>query len=89
MKSIFSSRRSIFPIQFSNKEITDTQLNELFEAANWAPTHRRTEPWRFKVFRGDKKTELSHFLVDAYTNTTPKFPNAKANRLLRKSTCHQ
>lgn len=84
MKSIFSSRRSIFPIQFSDKEITYTQLNELFEAANWAPTHRRTEPWRFKVFRGDKKTELSHFLVDAYTNTTPKFSKRKSKSIVEK-----
>ena len=84
MKSIFSSRRSIFPIQFSDKEITDTQLNELFEAANWAPTHRRTEPWRFKVFRGDKKTELSHFLVDAYTKTTPKFSKRKSKSIVEK-----
>ena len=84
MKSIFSSRRSIFPIQFSEKEISYTQLNELFEAANWAPTHRRTEPWRFKVFRGDKKTELSHFLVDAYTNTTPKFSKRKSKSIVEK-----
>ena len=84
MKSIFSSRRSIFPIQFSDKEITYTQLNELFEAANWAPTHRRTEPWRFKVFRGYKKTELSHFLVDAYTNTTPKFSKRKSKSIVEK-----
>tara|TARA_A100001011_G_scaffold9600_1_gene10732 strand:- start:885 stop:1436 length:552 start_codon:yes stop_codon:yes gene_type:complete len=84
MKSIFSSRGSIFPIQFSDKEITDTQLNELFEAANWAPTHRRTEPWRFKVFRGDKKTELSHFLVYAYTKTTPKFSKRKSKSIVEK-----
>jgi nitroreductase len=84
MKSIFSSRRSIFPIQFSDKEITDTQLNELLGVANWAPTHRRTEPWRFKVFRGDKKTELSHFLVDAYTKTTPKFSKRKSKSIFEK-----
>ena len=84
MKSIFSNRRSIFPIQFSDKEITDTQLNELFEAANWAPNHRRTEPWRFKVFRGDQKTELSHFLVDAYTKTTPKFSKRKSKSIIEK-----
>ena len=25
------------------------QLEQILEAANWAPTHNRTEPWRFTV----------------------------------------
>lgn len=25
------------------------QVEQLLEAANWAPTHGRTEPWRFVV----------------------------------------
>ena len=84
MKIIIAKRRSIFPIQFSGKEVTDSQLQELFEAANWAPTHRCTEPWRFKVFRGEKKTGLGRFLVDAYTKTTPKFSKRKSLAIAEK-----
>ena len=84
MKSIIANRRSIFPIQFSGKQVSDSQLHELFEAANWAPTHRRTEPWRFKVFRGEKKTGLGSFLVDAYTKTTPKFSKRKSQAIADK-----
>ena len=84
MKTIIANRRSIFPIQFSDKEVTDSQLHTLFEAANWAPTHRRTEPWRFKVFRGEKKTDLGRFLVDAYTKTAPKFSKRKSQAIAQK-----
>ena len=84
MKTIIANRRSIFPIQFSSKEVTDSQLHELFEAANWAPTHRRTEPWRFKVFRGRKKMDLGRFLVDAYTRTTSKFSKSKSQAIADK-----
>ena len=84
MKTIIANRRSIFPIQFSGKEVTDSQLHELFEAANWAPTHRRTEPWRFKVFRGEIKTSLGRFLADAYTKTTPKFSKRKSQAIADK-----
>ena len=84
MKTIIANRRSIFPIQFSGKGVTDSQLHELLEAANWAPTHRRTEPWRFKVFRGEKKTGLGRFLADAYTNTTQKFSKRKSQAITDK-----
>lgn len=30
------------------------------EAANWAPTHGRTEPWRFVVIGPDAFTEMLH-----------------------------
>ena len=79
MKTTIAKRRSIFPIQFSDKEVTDSQLHELFEAANWAPTHRRTEPWRFKVFRGEKKTGLGKvFGRCLYQDYVESFPNGKA-----------
>ena len=84
MKKIMANRRSIFPVQFSGKEVTNSQLHELFEAANWAPTHRRTEPWRFKVFRGEKKMDLESFLVDAYRNTSSNFSKRKCQAIADK-----
>jgi nitroreductase len=29
------------------------------ENANWAPNHKKTEPWRFKVYTGKAKLELA------------------------------
>ncbi|MGN6700275.1 MAG: nitroreductase family protein, partial [Thermomicrobiales bacterium] len=33
-------------------------IEQLLEAAIWAPNHRLTEPWRFVVLTGDARQEL-------------------------------
>lgn len=33
-------------------------LEQMLEAANWAPTHGRTEPWRFVVLGADALQEM-------------------------------
>ena len=52
---LIKTRRSIFPEQFNSKEIDDGTIDILLESANWAPTYKKTEPWRFKIIRGDTK----------------------------------
>ena len=48
--SIIKNRRSIKPVKMNGKKIPDEQVRELLKLANWAPTHGRTEPWRFIVY---------------------------------------
>ena len=48
-------RRSVYPHQFSEEKIDDEAIQKLLETANWAPTHRKTEPWRFKILTGESK----------------------------------
>ena len=38
-------------------------LLTLLDAANWAPSHGRTEPWRFVVFTGEGRRVLSDALA--------------------------
>ena len=52
ISEIIKSRRSVFPAQYNNEPIDREEIMKILEAANWAPTHRRTEPWRFKVIQG-------------------------------------
>ena len=47
------NRRSIFPKQMSGEQVPQEVIDKMLELANWAPTHRHTEPWRFKVYSGD------------------------------------
>ncbi len=47
---LIQRRRSIFPKQYSSKPVARKILEEMLEAARWAPTHRLTEPWEFTVF---------------------------------------
>ena len=65
-------RRSIFPPAFTGDEIPRSELEIILEAANWAPTHKLTQPWRFVVIRGKKRHSLASCLLDHYDLNTPK-----------------
>lgn len=38
----------------------------MLEAANWAPSHGKTEPWRFVVFSGDERRIVGEAFGSAY-----------------------
>lgn len=46
-------------------------LDRLLEAANWAPSHGHTEPWRFVVFTGDARLELGEALLAGMNDDQP------------------
>jgi nitroreductase len=50
LNSLIRSRRSVFPKDYTGEKVDDSVIRQLLENANWAPTHKLTEPWRFKVF---------------------------------------
>jgi len=67
MKNIseyIKNRRSIYPEQFSTEEIKTEEILQLLENANYAPSHKLTQPWRFKIISGNKKTELGLILAN-------------------------
>lgn len=78
---LIKERRSIFPAQYIDKPIAKVTLEKILEAANWAPTHKKTEPWRFKVLTGDKKQELGIFLSNKYEETDPNPKQIKIKKL--------
>ncbi len=43
----------------------------MLQAANWAPTHGLTEPWRFCVFAGESRALLGERFAEAYRLLTP------------------
>ncbi|MHC2993860.1 nitroreductase [Pontibacter sp. HJ8] len=47
-------RRTTKPGKMNGLRIPDEQVWQLLALADWAPTHGHTEPWRFKVYAGDK-----------------------------------
>lgn len=68
---IIKSRRNVNPLQYGDAEISETELSQILESANWAPTHKRTEPWRFKVIQGHAKNRFAEFMVKKYMENTP------------------
>ena len=56
----------MYPQHFTEKEITKEVLDEILINADHAPTHKLTQPWRFKVVSGDKRVELGEFLASKF-----------------------
>lgn len=70
LKNIIEERRSIFPKDYSDKEISQHILDEILSNAFLAPNHKRTKPWRFKTFQGEEKQKLGLELQNIYKNST-------------------
>lgn len=71
VKMLIAGRRSVKPLLMDAERAVDEALwQELFECANWAPTHGLTEPWRFKVYRGEGRGALASALQEAYRQET-------------------
>lgn len=58
VSDIISSRRTIKPQHMNGAKIDHQIIHQLLHLADWAPTHGRTEPWRFFVFADDKVKEF-------------------------------
>lgn len=71
LKNIIEERRSIFPKDYSDKEIPQHILDEILDNAVLAPNHKRTKPWRFKTFQGEEKQKLGLELQNIYKSITP------------------
>ncbi len=83
VSELIRKRRSVFPSTYNALPISRQIIEEILENANWAPTHKLTEPWRFKVFTGEGLRRLSEYLSEEYKRITPrdKFSEIKYNKL--------
>lgn len=63
---LIRQRRSVYPNMYSGEPVSDDIIQEMLENANWAPTHRLTEPWRFVVFKGEGLNKLAKFQSELY-----------------------
>ncbi|MBV8328597.1 nitroreductase [Chryseobacterium sp.] len=71
LKEIIEQRKSIFPKDYTDAEISKEILDEILNAATCAPNHKRTKPWRFKVFKGEEKSKLALEMQAIYKATQP------------------
>jgi len=69
---LIRNRRSIYPNSYSQEVISTEIIQTILENANWAPTHRLTEPWRFTVFSGPGLKRLAVFQAELYAQMTGK-----------------
>ena len=64
--------------------LKNEDLKLILEAAIFAPTHKKTEPWRFKVLQNDYKIKFANFLSEKYKTTTTKFSKYKFQKIINK-----
>jgi nitroreductase len=61
-------RRSIKPEQMKPDPLDRALIEQMLRAANWAPSHGHTEPWRFVVFTGDQRRALCEAVLGTMTD---------------------
>ena len=87
LSSIIQRRRSIFPPSYTGEEIPDDLIHQVLESANYAPTHKLTQPWRFIVLRKEGKHKFGLELARLYKEHTPEpsFLQKKYDALVEKA----
>ena len=58
------SRRTSMVVDH-DREVPVDVVTELCELATWAPSHKRTWPWQFALFRGDARARLGEQIADS------------------------
>ena len=70
LNQVIENRRSIFPQQYTGERVDDAVVKKMLENANWAPTHKLTEPWRFFIYTRDGLKTLAATQARIYKNVT-------------------
>lgn len=88
LNTLIRTRRSVFIPQFvPGKVIPDDLIWQLLENANWAPSHKQSEPWRFTVFTGAGLEKLAIFQAELYKEVAgERFQQGKYNKLRNNPT---
>lgn len=73
-------RRSVFPGQYTGESVNADVIEQLLELATWAPTHRLTQPWRFKIFHGAGLQTLSQYMLEHYDANTAEADRSEMKR---------
>ena len=71
LEKIISSRRTAKPATMNGKKISDAEVSQLLQLANWAPTHGFTEPWRFVVYSNQAVQQFCAAHAEMYKQHTP------------------
>lgn len=79
------NRRTVKPDAMDNRPVDRALIEQLLENANWAPSHGRTEPWRFHIYTGQARERLADGLQAVYRESTPEasFQTEKYEKLGR------
>lgn len=87
VNTLIHNRRSVFPKDYTGETVDQAIIQQMLENANWAPTHKFTEPWRFIVYSGEGRKKLGAIQAQVYEKKAKAegtFDETKYNNLLNK-----
>jgi nitroreductase len=87
---LIRKRRSIFCKQYTGEQVSPRVLEDMLEAARWAPSHHLTEAWHFVIFSSlESRRNIGKHLADAYKQSSEKsgkYSQAKYAKKLSSAT---
>lgn len=86
ISELIRHRRTIYPKDYTSREVHREVVERILTNATWAPTHGLTQPWRFTVFTGAARDRLADFLGETYRAGTPpeKFLQKKLDNMTQR-----
>ncbi len=90
INELIKNRRATPPRFMSKEKISTDAVLQILENANWAPNHKQTEPWRFKVYTEAAKDKLADDIyslliekIKQGTNINPQKPEKLKENIKR------
>ncbi|GER66671.1 hypothetical protein BpJC7_19730 [Weizmannia acidilactici] len=80
---LIKSRRSIGVT--AEKDVPDEVVKTLLEAATWAPNHKKTEPWKFRVFKGEGRVKLGEEMARITASKTEGLSEEEVAKKIEKA----
>jgi nitroreductase len=71
VRHAIAMRRSFALGDLSDQPVERAHIDHILEAANWAPSHGKTEPWRFVVYTGNARQQLGEAFGTAFRIINP------------------
>jgi nitroreductase len=71
LQMALAHRRSLGLARLKPDPVPRAYIERALEAADWAPSHGDTEPWRFTVYTGASRSPLGEAFAEAYRQMTP------------------
>lgn len=84
LMTAIAHRRSMGLSRLKPDPVDRALIEQMLEAANWAPSHGDTEPWRFTVFAGEGRAALAELFEKAHQEDAANNPQACSRESARK-----
>ncbi len=82
---LIKNRRTIMPKELNGEPLKREHLDLILEAANWAPTHQKNQPWRYVVLSGpDAIRSYLDFLDKWYADHAQNLPEEAVTKFRNK-----